>query len=249
MGRVSGKVAIITGAARGIGVATARRMIEEGAKVMLTDLLDKEGEAAAKALGPNARYMHHDVVSEAEWKQVVGATEAAFGPVSVLVNNAGIVSFSPIETTEEADFHHVVNVNQVAVFLGMKSALPSMKRAGGGSIINISSVAGIFGAPLGLSYCASKFAVRGMSKSAAIELAPHNIRVNSVHPGMIRTTMTEGAPADAQAVMDSLVMSAPAARRGEPEEVANVVLLLASDETRFSTGAEFIVDGGLTCKL
>ena len=247
MGRVSGKVAIVTGAARGMGEAHARRLIEEGAQVMLTDVLDAEGEAAAKALGPNARYMHHDVSRESEWKAVVAATEAAFGPITVLVNNAGIVLNGPIESHSEADYRKVIDVNQVGVFLGMKSVLPSMKRAGGGSMINVSSIAGfvgIWGAP---GYTASKFAVRGMTKSAAIEFAPFNIRVNSIHPGMIRTQMSV-AEGEGAAQMEMLVNSAPAARRGEAEEVSAVVILLASDETRFSTGAEFVVDGGFICQ-
>ena len=247
MGRVSGKVAIVTGAARGMGEAHARRLIEEGAQVMLTDVLDAEGEAAAKALGPHARYRHHDVSRELEWKAVVAATEAAFGPITVLVNNAGIVLNGPIESHSEADYRKVIDVNQVGVFLGMKSVLPSMKRAGGGSMINVSSIAGfvgIWGAP---GYTASKFAVRGMTKSAAIEFAPFNIRVNSIHPGMIRTQMSV-AEGEGAAQMEMLVNSAPAARRGEAEEVSAVVILLASDETRFSTGAEFVVDGGFICQ-
>jgi 3alpha(or 20beta)-hydroxysteroid dehydrogenase len=246
-GRVDGKVAIITGAARGMGAAHARRLIEEGAKVMLTDVLDQEGEATAKALGANAQYRHHDVTREAEWKQIVSDTEAAFGPVNVLVNNAGIVDWSPIETMEESQYRRVIDINQVSVFLGMKSVLASMKRAGGGSIINISSVAGLLGNPNVLAYTASKFAVRGMSKSAAIEFAPHNIRVNSIHPGIIRTPMTMPTP-ETESQFTALAAQTPAARAGEPDEVANVVLMLASDETRFSTGAEFVVDGGFSCQ-
>ncbi len=247
MDRVAGKVAIVTGAARGMGAAFARRMIDEGAKVMLTDLLDAEGQQAAKSLGNNARYLHHDVTSEVEWQRIVSETEAAFGPVSVLVNNAGIVLYGPIETMEEATYRKVVDVNQVSVFLGMKSVLPSMKRAGGGSIINISSTAGLVGLVGAMGYTASKYAVRGMSKSAAIEFAQYNIRVNSVHPGLIRTKMTEATP-ETEAQFDMLLKSTPIPRRGEPDEVANVVLMLASDETRFSTGAEFVVDGGFSCQ-
>ena len=248
MGRVSGKVAIVTGAARGMGEAFARRMIDEGAKVMLTDVLDQLGQETAKALGSNARYLHLDVTKEAEWKRVVAETEAAFGPVSVLVNNAGIAGkYSPIETTSEADYRIVIDVNQVSVFLGMKSVLQSMKRAGGGSMINISSVIGMVGTPYSLGYCSAKFAVRGMSKSAAIEFAPYNIRVNSVHPGFVMTPMvTESEGIDELLKMVKAVT--PQHRLGEPDEVANVVLLLASDESRFATGAEFVVDGGYTCQ-
>jgi len=245
MNRVSGKVAIVTGAARGMGAAHARRLVEEGAKVMLTDLLDKEGEAMASTLGANALFLRHDVAKEADWRRIVSETEAAFGPVSVLVNNAGISSFSPIETLEEADYRHTIDVNQVSVFLGMKSVIPSMKRAGGGSIINISSSAGLVGLPNLLSYVASKFAVRGMTKSAAIELAPYNIRVNVIHPGIIRTPLMATTPPD---VEQELIKNTPAGRLGEPDEIANVMLLLASDESRFATGAEFAIDGGATCQ-
>jgi 3alpha(or 20beta)-hydroxysteroid dehydrogenase len=245
MGRVSGKVAIVTGAARGMGAAHARRLVEEGARVVLTDLLDQEGEAMARSLGANARFMHHDVSKEADWKRIVGDTEAAFGPISVLVNNAAISGFSPIETLEEAEYRRIIEVNQFSVFLGMKTVVPSMKRAGGGAIINISSSAGLVGLPYLLAYVASKFAVRGMTKSAAIELAPDNIRVNVIHPGTIRTPLMAEAPRD---VEQRLIDAAPAHRLGEPEEVANVMLLLASDESRFLTGAEIPVDGGLTCQ-
>ena len=244
IGRVEGKVAIITGGARGMGAMHGQRLIEEGAKVILTDMLDAEGEAVAKALGANARYLHHDVTKESEWKHIVAETEQAFGPVSVLVNNAGIAANSPIEATSEADYRRVIDINQVSVFLGMKSVLPSMKRAGGGSIVNISSIAGIIGTPTTMAYTASKFAVRGMTKSAAIEFAPHNIRVNSIHPGIIRTPMTAGD----NDVIAAATAVTPAGRVGEPEEVANIMLMLASDETRFSTGAEFVVDGGFTCQ-
>lgn len=247
MGRVSGKVAIVTGAARGMGAAHARRLAEEGAKVMLTDVLDSEGECVAKAIGENARYMHQDVTQEAEWQRVIAATEAAFGPVSVLVNNAGILMIGPTESFEESVYRRVIDINQVSVFLGMKLVIPSMKRAGGGSIINISSGAGITGISHSMAYCASKFAVRGMTKSAAIELAPYNIRVNSIHPGLIRTSMIAITP-ESEATLSAAAAATPANRLGEPEEVANIMLLLASDETRFSTGAEFVVDGGFTCQ-
>lgn len=250
MGRVSGKVAIVSGAARGLGAAIARRLIDEGAKVMLTDVLDKEGSETAAALGGNARFLHHDVTSETEWKRIVSETEEVFGPVSVLVNNAGILTTGPTESMEESVFRRVLDVNQVSVFLGMKSVLPSMKRAGGGSMINISSAGGIVGLPYALAYTGTKFAVRGMSKSAAIEFAPDNIRVNSVHPGFIRTEMSvPSAPnPDLEQVVLAITGATPAARIGEPEEVANVVLMLASDEARFATGTEFILDGGLTCR-
>jgi len=245
--RVKGKVALITGAAQNMGAADAKRLIEEGAKVMITDVLDEKGEAMAKALGPNARYLHHDVSKEADWKRVVAETEAAFGPVSVLVNNAATALKGPIETMEEADYRRIVDINQVSVFLGMKSVIPSMKRAGGGSIINISSTAGLVGQAEMLAYTATKFAVRGMTKSAAIELAPFNIRVNSVHPGVIAKP-DSGLRPGLEEYIKQLASMAPAARIANPDEIATVVLLLASDECRFATGAEFVVDGGQTCQ-
>ncbi|SAL32825.1 3-alpha-hydroxysteroid dehydrogenase [Caballeronia udeis] len=247
MGRVNGKVVIVTGAARGMGAAHARRLVEEGAKVMLTDVLDAEGEATASSLGESARYLHHDVTKEGEWQRVIDETEEAFGPVSVLVNNAGIAAYTPIELMEESDYRRIIDVNQISVFLGMKSVISSMKRAGGGSIINMSSVSGLVGTGYAVAYTASKFAVRGMSKSAAIELAPHNIRVNSVHPGLINTPMTAQTP-ESEAAIGRFIAGTPVRRAGEPDEVANIVLLLASDESRFSTGAEFVVDGGVSCQ-
>jgi 3alpha(or 20beta)-hydroxysteroid dehydrogenase len=247
MGRVSGNVAIVTGAARGMGAAHARQLVEEGASVVLTDVLDAEGAATAAALGPRARYLHHDVRQEAEWQHIVAATEETFGPVSVLVNNAAIVAYSRIESMLESDYRRVIDVNQVAVFLGMKTVFPSMMKAGGGSIINISSVAGIVGARHALAYTASKFAVRGMTKAAAVEFAPHNVRVNSVHPGLIRTPLTTPTP-ESEASIAQFIAATPLGRAGEPDEVASIVLWLASDESRYSTGAEFVVDGGLTCQ-
>lgn len=247
MNRVAGKVAILTGAARGMGAAHARRLVEEGARVMLTDVLVAEGEATARALGDAARFRHHDVTSEVEWKRIVAETEKSFGPVTVLINNAGIVSLGPIEQTAESEYRRVIDVNQVGVFLGMKTVLHSMRRAGGGSIINVSSTAGLVGAPNSMAYTASKFAVRGMTKAAASEFAPYRIRVNSVHPGTIRTPMVVSSE-ESKAAIDTLVARTPAARIGEPEEVSSIVLMLASDESSFCTGAEFVVDGGLTCQ-
>lgn len=247
MGRVEGKIAIVTGAARGMGAAHARQLVEQGARVVLTDMLDAEGQATAAALGAQARYLHHDVTKETEWQQIVTATEETFGPVSVLVNNAGIVAYSPIELMQESDYRRVIDVNQVSVFLGMKSVFPSMTRAGGGSIINISSIAGLIGAAGALGYTASKFAVRGMTKVAAVEFAPRNIRVNSVHPGLIQTPMTKPTP-ESEASVTQFIAATPLGRAGEPDEVASIVLWLASDESSFSTGAEFVVDGGMSCQ-
>jgi len=246
MARVNGKIAIVTGAARGMGAIFAKILIEQGAKVVLTDVLEAEGEATARALGENALFHRLDVTRESEWQEVIKLTETAFGPVTVLINNAGIASFGPIESIEEKDYRAVIDVNQMSVFLGMKTVFPSMKRAGIGSIINISSTAGIVSAIGTLAYTASKFAVRGMTKCAALEFAAHNIRVNSVHPGVIRTPLSM-PEADNEALLKAIAAQTPVGRIGEPEEVASVVLLLASDESLYTTGAEFVVDGGFTC--
>lgn len=242
MGRVDGKVAVVTGAARGLGAAQARALAAEGASVLVTDLLEEPGEELVGQIGAAARFLRHDVTDSAGWKDVIGAAEDAFGPVSVLVNNAGVFHTAAIEDLAEADFRRVVEVNQVGTFLGMRSVLPSMRRAGGGSIVNISSIAGMVGFPGFLGYSSTKWAVRGMSKAAAVELAADSIRVNSVHPGAIDTEMVRGLDVTA------LVRSQPIPRMGTPREVAMLVLFLASDESSYCTGAEFVVDGGHICQ-
>lgn len=248
MSRVSGKVAIITGAARGIGEAIARRLVEEGAQVMLTDVLDAEGKDAAQRLGVNARFLHHDVTKEAEWVHVVSETEADFGPVSVLVNNAGVSGAAgPIDTIEEADFRRVMDINLMSVFLGMKTTLPSMRRATSGSIINVSSVAGIVGSVQSTAYSASKFAIRGLTKTVALDVSKYGIRVNSVHPGIIETPMVVGF-LPVEKAEEFIRGTSPMGRLGTSEEIASMVLFLASDESSFSTGAEFIADGGYLCR-
>lgn len=242
MARLEGKVAIITGAARGMGAAHARRFVAEGAKVVLTDLNVEEGTALANELGENALFVEQNVTSADDWANVVAQAEKAFGPVNVLVNNAGIsVSKSFLQMTEE-EYRRIVDINQVSVFLGLKTVVPSMQKAGGGSIINISSINGIVGGAVG--YTDTKFAVRGMTKAAAMECSHYGIRVNSVHPGVIETPMvTEG---DAVEAIKEFAKHIPLKRMAQPEEVTNLVLFLASDESSYSTGSEFIVDGGLT---
>ncbi len=242
MARLEGKVAIITGAARGMGAAHARRFVAEGAKVVLTDLNVEEGTALASELGENALFVEQNVTSADEWANVVAEAEKAFGPVNVLVNNAGIsVSKSLLQMTEE-EYRRIVDINQVSVFLGLKTVVPSMQKAGGGSIINISSINGIVGGAIG--YTDTKFAVRGMTKAAAMECSHYGIRVNSVHPGVIETPMvTQG---DAVEAIKEFAKHIPLKRMAQPEEVTNLVLFLASDESSYSTGSEFIVDGGLT---
>ncbi|MEU8899100.1 glucose 1-dehydrogenase [Nocardia sp. NPDC048505] len=243
MGRVNGKTVIITGGARGMGAAFARRLVAEGAAVVVTDVLVEEGKAVAAELGERALFLRLDVTDENAWQGVVAAAEEQFGPVSGLVNNAGIVHVDPIERLAEADFRKVLDVNQIGVFLGMKAVLGSMRRAGGGSIVNISSIGGIIAFSNILGYVASKWAVRGMTKAAAQEFGADGIRVNSVHPGVVATEMT-----DTSERSHSMVGDQPLARAAAPEELANLVLFLISDEAGYCTGSEFVADGGYTTK-
>ena len=244
-GRLGDKVAIVTGGARGMGEAHARRFVKEGASVVIGDILDAEGEAVAKELGDAARYVHLDVTDEAQWKDAVSVAQA-FGTLTVLVNNAGVVGMTPLATTSLADYQRIIDVNQTGVFLGMKAVLPAMSNAGGGSIVNISSVGGTQGAPGFLAYVSSKFAVRGMTKVAALELAALNIRVNSVLPGRVATPMIqipELADVDVEAILSQ---TTPLRRLGRVEEIAELVLFLVSDASSYCTGSEFVIDGGLT---
>jgi 3alpha(or 20beta)-hydroxysteroid dehydrogenase len=243
MARLDDKVAIITGAARGQGEAEARLFAREGAKVVLGDILDEEGTAVAKDIGSAATYVHLDVSDEAQWAGAIEAA-AAFGALTVLVNNAAIIRPKAIEDTSLADYMSVISINQVGCFLGMRSAAAPMKAAGGGSIVNVSSIDGMRSTNGLVSYTASKFAIRGMTKTAAMEFGHYGIRVNSVHPGGINTVM--GNPmAMSEEQMNTFIYSRqPIPRIGRPEEVANVVLFLASDEASFCTGSEYMVDGG-----
>jgi 3alpha(or 20beta)-hydroxysteroid dehydrogenase len=243
-GRLEGKVAIVTGAARGQGEAEARRFVAEGASVLLTDVLDDEGAAVAADLGERAAYRRLDVTSEDEWIAAVGECEERFGPVTVLVNNAGILDFSSIEKQDVEKFRKVLDVNLVGTMLGIKHVAPSMRRAGGGSIVNISSNSGIWGIPMAGAYAASKWAVRGLSKTGALELGAHGIRVNSVHPGGVDTPMVSGPGHDPNE--GTWAKKLPLGRFGRPEEIAAVVTFLASDEAAYVTGAEWSVDGGAT---
>jgi 3alpha(or 20beta)-hydroxysteroid dehydrogenase len=245
MSNLNGKVALITGAARGQGAAEARLFAQRGAKVMLCDILDSEGQAVAAEIGANAAYLHLDVTSEASWQAAVKAAVGKFGKLNVLVNNAGIVKVTDLADCPLDEYMQVIQVNQVGVFLGMKTVVPAMKQAGGGSIVNISSIDGLIGMTGGTAYCASKFAVRGMTKVAALELGKHGIRVNSIHPGGILTPMITGAGLDAQTAGE-IFGRVPLQRIGQPEEIATLAAYLASDDASYSTGSEFIADGGLT---
>jgi len=240
MGRLDGKIAIITGAASGMGRAHAERFAREGAKVAVTDINAKDGAAVASKIGASARFFIHDVTSAASWDKVISAVETSFGPANVLVNNAGISSLVHLDELSEVEYRKVFDVNQLSVFLGMKAVSPSMRRAGGGSIINISSTCGILAVPCTVAYTATKFAVRGMSKAAALDLAKDKIRVNSVHPGLTRTPMLDPN------IERDFTKRVPLARVSDADEVSSIVVYLASDDSSYSTGAEFVVDGGLT---
>jgi len=242
MGKLDNKVAIITGAAQGIGAATAKLFIEEGAFVVLTDVKDNLGKEVAKSLGDHAVFIHHDVSLRKDWEFIVKETERLFGYVHILVNNAGIVIQKPIEESTDEDFHKTYMVNQFGTYLGMVVTYPSMLKAKEGSIINISSTSGFRGKAGLMAYNASKFAIRGMTKSAALEFADKNIRVNSVHPGFINTPMTLDNITDEY--KEKAIHDTPLKRGGEASEVAKLILFLASSDSSFSTGSEFITDGG-----
>jgi 3alpha(or 20beta)-hydroxysteroid dehydrogenase len=246
MGRLDGKVALITGAARGQGEAAARLFTAEGAKVVLGDVLDAEGEAVAASLGDVAIYRHHDVSQEDSWASFVAAALDGFGRIDVLLNNAGIIHVAPVAEITLENYMKVVNVNQVGCLLGMRSVIPAMVQAGGGSIINVSSTNGIEGA-LGLvAYVSSKFAIRGMTKTAALELGRVGIRVNSLHPGGVDTPMGDGSMEDFKDVdTQGFFETLPLGRIGRPDEMAKLALFLASDESSYCTGAEFLADGGM----
>ena len=247
MGRLDGKVALISGGARGMGNAEARLFAREGARVVIGDVAAADGAALAADIGDAARFVNLDVTAYDQWESAVAETLAAFGRLDILVNNAGIVIPSPMRDLSLEDYQKVIDVNQTGVFLGMKAAAPAMERSGGGSIINISSIDGMIGMDLVFSYVASKFAVRGMTRVAALELAPIGIRVNSVHPGFVHTRL--GNPDDIPEIRELLDdysrRRVPLGRTGEPEDIANLVLFLASDEAGYITGSEFVADGGI----
>jgi 3alpha(or 20beta)-hydroxysteroid dehydrogenase len=248
MNRLANKVAVITGAAQGMGAAHARRFVAEGAKVILTDINAEMGGALLRELGPNALFVAHDVTEPASWAEVIRQGEAKFGKINVLVNNAGIIGdIANTRSITDANYMKVIAVNQHGVFYGMQAVIPSMLQAGGGSIVNISSIAGIVachGAP-NVAYVASKFAVRGMTKFVATEYGRYNIRVNSVHPGFIKTPMMVAATDAAGAGATAMI---PLARMADPDEVSQLVVFLASDESSFITAEEHVIDGGMTAQ-
>lgn len=236
-GRLAGRVALITGGARGQGAAEAKMFIDEGATVVISDVLSEIGEQTAGELGCD--FVTHDVSSEQGWADAVAGIVERHGRLDVLVNNAGILSAAKLVNTRTEDWDRVIAINQTGVFFGMRAVAPTMIEQGGGSIVNISSVAGLEGVYGSMAYTASKFAVRGMTKVAAKELGPSGVRVNSVHPGIIDTEMTSDFP------KERMLRAVPLNREADPSEVASLVLFLACDESSYCTGQEFVVDGGM----
>ena len=242
--RLAGKVAIITGAASGMGAATARIFVREGAKVVIADVMEHEGKQIADSLGAAARFEKLDVTNEENWAETVANTVKAFGKLDLLVNNAGISGSAEQDLHSTPAWHRIMDINATGVFLGMKHAIPAMIKAGGGSIVNFSSISGIVGQDgIHMAYNASKGAVRLMTKSAAVQQGRHKIRVNSVHPGIMPPMRTSGRTAD-PATREKMLKGVPLGRAGEVDEVANAVLFLASDEASYITGSEIHVDGG-----
>lgn len=242
VGRLEGKVAVVTGAARGMGLATSQLFAREGARVVMTDILVEEGEAAAVTIGEAAIFIKHDVTDEAQWKVVADAALARFGGVDVLVNNAGVLMFKDVLDVTRDEFMRVLEVNVIGTFLGVKTIAPLMLGKGAGSIVNISSADGITASNGASPYSASKFAVRGFTKSCALELGHRGIRVNSIHPGGIDTPMTNPTGAD---LSGAGIPSVPMQRFGRPEEVAEASLYLASESASYCNGMELVVDGGM----
>lgn len=247
MGRLDGKVAVITGAASGMGAEHARVFLAEDARVVLTDIADEPGRDVAGELGPDALFVHHDVTDPTSWTEVVRSASHAYGPVTVLVNNAGFAGpDATVAKMTTEDYLKTISVDQHGVFFGMRAVIPGMVEAGGGSIVNISSVAGLvhqINVP-NPAYTAAKFAVRGLTKAAAVQYGPQGVRVNSVHPGGVLTPMLKATvPRES---INALTADVPLRRMAEPAEVSHLVAFLASDDASYITGAEYLVDGGQT---
>jgi len=243
MGKLDGKVTIITGGSQGMGEAHVRKFIEEGSKVVIADIQEDKGKALAEELGNHAAFMKLDVTKADEWEETIKQTESTFGPVDVLINNAGIDIMKPFIDFTEDDLRKILDVNLISQFHGMQKVLPSMKKAGGGSIVNISSLEGLRGTAGNSIYNASKFGVTGLTKAVAQEYAEYNIRVNSVHPGAIQTPGIEAD--DIKDTVQNYVERIPMKRIGRAEEVSKLIVFLASEDSSYSTGAEFISDGGI----
>jgi NAD(P)-dependent dehydrogenase (short-subunit alcohol dehydrogenase family) len=248
--RLENKVALISGGARGMGAVEAKMFVQEGAKVVIGDVLDEDGkqtEAEINEAGGECVFVHLDVTDETAWQDAVAAAVARFGKLDILVNNAGIARINNVEDTTSDEWDLVMDINAKGVFLGTKAAIPEIRKAGGGSIVNISSIAGLTGGRTS-SYAASKGAVRLLTKSTAIQYAGESIRCNSVHPGVIETPMTTPMMLNTQEGRDLNASRHPLGRVGQPEDIAYGVLFLASDESSFMTGSELVIDGGLTAQ-
>ena len=243
-GRLEGKVALITGSARGQGEAEARRFVAEGAKVAITDLRDVLGEQLAAELGSDTFYQQLDVTREDDWDAAVAATLERFGKLDILVNNAGIGAFGTLEGLDLKTHHEMTDINFHGVYLGMRATKAALVATGNGAIVNISSIDGIVGVLGMTSYSGTKFAVTGMTRSAAIELGPLGVRVNSIHPGVINSPMVQDADPPTLERLNQLMDMQPIKRMGEPHEIASLALFLASDEASYITGAQFVIDGG-----
>jgi 3alpha(or 20beta)-hydroxysteroid dehydrogenase len=244
MAELAGKVAVITGAARGLGAAHARRFVAEGARVVLTDIRDEEGESLAAELGSPARYRRHDVADGGAWEGVLADVESEWGRLDILVNNAGIMLRAPVHETDADAFRNLIDVNLTGTFLGIRTAAPVIGRSGGGSIVNVSSIGGLRALPDCAAYVASKFGVRGLTKAAALDLAPLDIRVNAVLPGIIDTAMVHDGSRTPEEILDRHRNRVAMQRIGQPEEVTEAVLFLASDRASYITGSDIVVDGG-----
>ncbi len=247
MGRLEGKIAIVTGAARGTGEATARRFAAEGARVLLGDVLDDRGKAAAAGIGPAALYQRLDVTSEGDWEAAIERVTRELGGLDVLVNNAAVLELAPIEHTSLDDWNRLITVNQTGPFLGMRAAIPALRARGGGSIVNISSIDGLEGMCFAGAYSATKWALRGLTRCAALELGRENIRVNTVCPagGSDEMVARWRAPGAEDATGYTAKRALP--RHGELDEIVAMILFLASDESSFCTGSDYPVDGGHSC--
>lgn len=241
MERLSGKVALISGAAQGMGASHARAIVEHGGSVVIGDVNDEAGQALAASLGDRATFAHLDVRNNDDWAEAVQLAESQFGVLNVLVNNAGILKISPIEETSDDDWQAVLDINLTGVFKGIRAAAPALTSANGASIVNISSTAGLKAFPGTPAYNTAKWALRGLTKTAALELASRGVRVNSIHPGNVYTPMIDGLYENFNHVAQN--------RAGEPHEISNLVVFLASDESSYSTGAEFVADGGETAGI
>ncbi len=243
MNRLENKVALVTGGARGLGAATVRLMAAEGAKVVFGDVLDAEGEALAKEIGDDVVFLHMDVTEQADWDAAIERAQA-FGPLNILVNNAAVVHMAALTETTDEDYLRVFKINQFGTFIGMRSVVEPMKAAGVGSIINVSSIDGLHSSAGLCAYSSTKWAVRGLTKNAAIELGQYGIRVNSVHPGGMYTAMGGSEHTSEEDLNQRTYKRFPIPRVGQPIEVAQVILFLATDEASYSTGSEFVADGG-----